>query len=417
MIKTTFINHRKTIIRNYIITYFLIAFSGIPFFDDGNGVTHLLFMLILAGIFFYRKRQISKNLLLILIISFGLLFIQTYLFGGKSYFTFLSFTGLVILTPYFGIKIIGPPFLKYYRNIILIIALISIPFWLATNFIPGFFEYTYSIAGKLMPYTNWTRQESLIIYTVENAQAYGFHRNPGPFHEPGAFAVFLILAIIADIFIKGTIFTKRNAIFIFCIITTFSTAGYIALFILFSFYFATTLKMHVFLKLLIFSLALPFFIYLFINLEFLNQKIAMQYSEATSTSLDTQTSGRFLGARKALLVIKNHPLYGRGLLAATQPEQDSVEAAGYGWIFWVSRLGIIFGPIYLYFLYRTIKNYSIVNGQKGLFPLIAFLAILAVLAGQKHTSSIIVFMLFLISIEFPLKNHFQYYSFKKENNI
>ena len=116
-----------------------------------------------------------------------------------------------------------------------------------------------------------------------------------------------------------------------------------------------------------------------------------------------------MGIRKSIEVFKTHPLYGRGLLTATQPEEDDPQAGGYGWVFWVSRLGLLIGPLYLYFMFKSIRNYAIVNHQTKKFAIIAFMALLAVLTGQKHTPTILFFMMFFTSIEFPLRNYFKYY--------
>ena len=131
--------------------------------------------------------------------------------------------------------------------------------------------------------------------------------------------------------------------------------------------------------------------------------------EQTKTQLNTSTVGRFLGARKAIIVLYRYPLFGRGLIAASKAKSTSDEAAGYGWIMWVSQIGIIFGFIYMYMLYKALRNYSIVNLHNRLFAVFAFGAMLAVLSGQKHTSSWVFFILLLTPIVFPVKSYWQDY--------
>ncbi len=395
---------------NYLITYLAIAYSGIPFFYDGNKLIRFILLLVFAGLFFYYRRKITNNVLYIIIIAIVIMFIQRIVFSAGDFFTFFSFIGITILTPYFAIKIVGPRFLKYFIDVMYVISLISLIFWLASNFVPGFHAFTFQVAGWLMPYTERIIQESLIVYNVESAQIYGLYRNPGPFHEPGGFAVFLTPAIIGQILQSGKLFSKPNMVMIINMLTTFSTAGYIALFLIFLFYFIVNKRFTVPTKAFSSILVIPFIIYLFINLEFLNNKIESQLSSQTTTSLNTATSGRFLGFRKSLVVLKNHHFYGRGLLAATKPlDITDEEAAGYGWPFWVSQLGIVFGALYLYFMYKTIRNYSLSNHQTKLFSYVAFFAILSVLFGQNHISLMVFFMIFLTSIEFPIKKYYRYY--------
>ncbi len=387
---------------NYLITYFAIAFSGIPFFD-GNVDAKLYFLIILIVIFILKSPKFSNKIIIIFIITFLLLFTQKVIFGGGSYFTFITFTGLVVLMPYLVLKIVGPKFFGYFLDTIFFIALVSLAFWLATNLIPGFINTTYAIAGQLMPYTTWEIQESLILYTVEFAEIYGMNRNPGPFHEPGAYAVFIALGIVLELLRSGKLLTRYNIVFIISVITTFSTAGYLSLFIIFGFFFLTSPRLNMLQKTVYLIFALPLLIYLFINLEFLNEKIALQSQTQFEQSLDNRTSGRFLGARKALIVLQRYPLHGRGLLEATQADTYSEEASGYGWIHWLARLGLVFGIAYLYFMYKTILNFSLANNQTKLFSYFAFAAILAALAGQKHTSSVVFFALFLMSLEYSTK--------------
>jgi hypothetical protein len=392
---------------NYLITFFVIAFTGIPFFDDGSKRNLMLFVLFIGSMFIYRNRKISKGLIIVSLIAFLLLLTQRVIFEGGSYFTFFTFILFVIILPYMALKVLGPnSFIKAFNDIIYVFAIISIIFWTATNFVPGFFEQTYQIAGMLMPYTNWEIQESFIIYTVEFDKTFGLHRNPGPFHEPGAWAVFLILSLIFESLRSNSLFTRRGFVLIVSLVTTFSTAGYLALFILLSFYFLTNKNLSNFTKLSGFIIAIPLAVWLFVSLEFMQEKLVNQARDQMDQSLYEGTSGRFLGARKALVVLQRHALYGRGLLTATQAAAGTDEQAGYGWITWVSQLGLVFGFLYMFFLYKTIKNYAISNNQSVSYSVFAYLALLSALAGQKHASSLVFFMLFLISIEYTI-NKFQ----------
>lgn len=394
----------------YLITYFVIAFTGIPFFDDGSKRNLSLFVLLLGMLFIYRKQKVSKGLIIISIIAFLILSLQRIVFEGGSYFTFITFIVFSIVLPYLALKVIGPSsFVKSFNDIIYALAIISLIFWTATNFVPGFFEQSIQIAGMLMPYTNWEIQESLIIYTVEFDKTYGLNRNPGPFHEPGAWAVFLILALIFESLRSNRLFTIRGYVLLASLVTTFSTAGYLALFILLSFYFLTNKQLSGLTKLSGFIIAIPLAIWLFFSLEFMQEKIAYQARDQMDQSLYEGTSGRFLGARKALVVLERHPFYGRGLLAATKGAAGTDEQAGYGWITWVSQLGLVFGFLYMFFLYKTIKNYAISNNQSVSYSAFAYIALLSALAGQKHASTLVFFMFFLISIEYPIEKFRNYY--------
>ena len=400
---------------NYLVTYFLIAFTDIPFFD-ANRKARAIFFLVVMALFIYYKKKIDKRIIIIVLILTGLAFMQMFIWGG-SLFTIVSIIALLALTPYFGIKIVGAQFPKYFRDIMYLSAIIALGFWIATNFVPGFHNIVFTIAGKLMPYTTWTIQESMILYTYEKAQVYGFYRNAGPFHEPGAYSVFLIFAIISEIYTSKKLSTKRNLIFFVNLATTFSTAGFLGAFFILGFYIYTSERMTILTKFAVSFTMLGIVAVMVTQLEFLGDKLTSQFKEQSEQSLNIETSGRFLGARKALISLSNNPITGRGLMSSSKADATSEEAAGYGWITWVSQLGIIFGPIYMFFLYKTLRNYSFVNLGNSLFGLFAFMAMLATLAGQKHTSALVFFSVFLISIIYPLENYYNDYYLKNKTDV
>jgi hypothetical protein len=396
---------------NYIITYLVIAFSGIPFFD-ANKLGRFALLLGLGALFIYYKKKVGKDIVIIVVATLMIVLVQAVFWGGKL-FTSITLVGLLVLIPYFAIKIIGPQFPKYYRTVFYYMSIISITFWVLTNTVPGFQMLTYQISLLLFPFTPWPIPESMIIYTLELQEVYGFVRNPGALHEPGAHSVFLVLAIVSEIFVEKKLITKRNLVFFANLITTFSTAGFLAMFVLVTFYIYSSKRLTAVTKyFLVISIA-GLLTYLFFTLEFLGQKLEEQVQDQTEQALHEETSGRFLGARKALIVLYRYPLFGRGLLSATQAEADSDEAAGYGWITWVSRIGLVAGLFYMFMIYKGVRNYSIVNLNSKLFSYFAFLAMLGVLAGQKHTSAIIYFMMFLIPVLFPLNKYAEEYYLKK----
>jgi hypothetical protein len=401
---------------NYTITYLLIGFSDISFFDY-NRKARMVFFLVLAFLFFYYRKKIGKDLLIMVAAVIYLILFQSLYFGGGNLFTTVTLISLLVFMPYFAAKVIGPRFLKYYRDVMVAIALISIGFWVAVNVSSGLHSNIQSWAISLGSFYNpefGIYNDNIIIYTFEEMEVYGMYRNPGPFHEPGAFSVFLMLAIISEIFITGKLITRFNILFFANLITTFSTAGFLGLFIIVGFYVYTTKRMTILTKIFVSVSMIAVIIYLFMTLEFLGEKISNQMEEQTETRLNTATSGRFLGARKALIVIYRYPLFGRGLIAASKASATSEEAAGYGWITWVSQIGIVLGLIYMFYLYKALRNYSVINTRSKLFALFAFVALLAVLGGQKHTNTLVFFILFLMPIVFPYYSYWQDYIIHKE---
>lgn len=403
---------------NYVVTYLLIGFSDISFFDY-NRKGRMVFLVVLGLLFLYYRRKVGKDLLILVAIAIYLILFQTLFFGGGKLFSSITMISLLIVMPYFAVKVVGPQFLRYYRDVMVVIALISIGFWVAVNVSSGFHHSIQTWAIRLGTFYNpefGAFNDNIIIYSYEEMEQSGFLRNPGPFHEPGAFSVFLMLGIISEILITGKLITRNNLFFFINLITTFSTAGFIGLFVIVGFYVYTSKKMTMLTKVFVSGSMLAVVVYLFMTLEFLGEKISSQMEEQTETQLNTATSGRFLGGRKALIVLYRYPFFGRGLIAASKASATSEEAAGYGWITWVSQLGVIFGLMYMFFLYKALRNYSVINLRSKLFALFAFGALLAVLSGQKHTNTLVYFVLFLMPTVFPLNSYWKDYLLEDKSN-
>ena len=65
------------------------------------------------------------------------------------------------------------------------------------------------------------------------------------FHEPGAFAVFIVLAIVINIMIDDRPFSRKNIILLIALVSTFSTAGILSIFLVYGFYFFRIKKKNI----------------------------------------------------------------------------------------------------------------------------------------------------------------------------
>lgn len=122
-------------------------------------------------------------------------------------------------------------------------------------------------------------------------------RNCGPFWEPGAFQGFINMALIFDCFYnphnRGWII--RTIVFILTIITTFSTGGYIVLFIMLFFFICQSCSIQnqykFFLKIILVSIG----IYCFISFDFLGNKISNDSGRMNLTISDFCSASFFFG--------------------------------------------------------------------------------------------------------------------------
>lgn len=175
------------------------------------------------------------------------------------------------------IKCIGEKFKQYYNSIILIYAVISlICFSMQYVGLPiSFIARTDSLidGGEIMRVYN--------LYYTQLGAGKGLSvdllRNCGPFWEPGAFQGFLNLALFYEITtIKEYTLSKylRIGIFVFTIITTFSTGGYVALFLNICFFLYHNKRVHFVAR---FALLLGFLFiayHYYTTLAFMGEKIA-----------------------------------------------------------------------------------------------------------------------------------------------
>jgi hypothetical protein len=203
--------------------------------------------------------------------------------------------------------------------------------------------------------------ENFLIYTVKGVSA--AYRNSGNFTEPGSFASYLCLALSLNLVRNGPIFTKKNYVFIIGILTTLSTAGYLALFFIII-YYVSLYKKGLLRILFVFVLVASSY-YCYLELEFLNSKIDFQMHTQLSGRAET---GRFKSMLYDLEDLSEHPFSGRGLLKATMFDEivhwegdQSYRSITNGLTNWLLRYGIIGFIIYSLMLYSSLNQYCIKN--------------------------------------------------------
>jgi hypothetical protein len=359
--------------------YLVFAYGGIPFFETPKPMK-IFFVLLSGAIFIAQGKKFDKNIAFVLSYLLVIFIAQTIIFGGGTFLN-VGLLFIIILIPYFVTKIVGENFTEYYINITFVFACIGLLFYFASVLSPAFHDFTATLAPRFHTDPTTGVEESFIIYTYE--RYYGINlRSPGPFWEPGAYAVFLIVALVFNIIRTNKLLNLKSIIIILALLTTFSTAGYIALFIFLIFYLITS-KIKIMPKILILTSMIILTYNLYFYLDFLNKKISSQYSVQSAQSLKTPTDGRFLGARKSLVTIANPPFFGRGLAKPTQANIDEEEAGGYGFLNLASRVGLIGCLLYFYWVYVFLKQMCIKFNYKKTFALFALVSILCVLFAQE----------------------------------
>lgn len=232
--------HKQQLVLNYFLTYLLVAFSGISFFL--GDIYMLAGFLFVALVFIIKKIKVDGFVLFFVSSLLVVFIVQSIYTNNIPYYQQIGFF-IRILNAYFTIKIIGMDFPKLYVNIITILALTSFIFYFPILIWPEIGSFlTYKVAPVFAHYNFSTvyykPSPNLIVFNLNPEYINGIlFRNSGPFWEAGAFAGFLIVAILFELIISKKLFGKRNFILILALLTTFSTTGYIVLAVLSTSYF------------------------------------------------------------------------------------------------------------------------------------------------------------------------------------
>ena len=258
------------------LLFFAINMSGNLcfgyFFPDKITIICLAFYVIL---FFILIKEIDLILLyftscFIVIFALQAFLLTDYSLQSSLHFLLKIFTGIGVAS------IVGDKFVYYYKKIICFFCIVSL------------FCFTLNCIGVVIPYIimpssgidggQVIRVSSVIytqLYDVEHNLGLTL-RNCGPFWEPGAFQGFINLALFFDFYnhrSNGSFFSKESVVYIITILTTLSTGGYVTMFFIISCFIIQNRKISLTTKLLFISISLIIFAYLFINIEFLGDKI------------------------------------------------------------------------------------------------------------------------------------------------
>ena len=204
------INDIRLTKENYLLTYFLIAITGMNYISAGDG-----FMIIgfIVSLFLFFRRGLQYSNIIVYYISFFIILhiLQFLILGGFEPTTMLKIV-MRILIAYHILSYVGLSFIQCYINVIYFFSLISFVFYFSSLLFPSIANFFIEV---ITPYTQplFYQQADFQDMIIFNFGAQEFSRNSGPFWEPGAFAGFLCIAIMFEYLVNNKIFnTTRLAI-------------------------------------------------------------------------------------------------------------------------------------------------------------------------------------------------------------
>lgn len=360
---------------NYILLFFLIAVSGIPYFYTSD---LLLVIGVLFSFFVFWKKNNKFNIPSLGVIA-AFVFVEFSQAINFQAFELRTMAGTLtrLFLAYFVIATLGSKFFRLYPKIIYHLAVVGLLIY-GITLIPGIGDFLLNSISPIFvsPFDEsgqfYKAHRTMLVYNLEHVESL---RNSGPFWEPGAYAIFLIFAQILR-YDGRNFFDKQGIILFVSVITTFSTSGYIG-----EFLFLMMILLNK--RSLLSKIAIPvllvagFFIYS--EVDFLERKIEQNIIVA-----DYNTSSRFGSAVADFYDFIESPIigYGRGEQRYAGRKYVSFSAEfhrnnGLSDLF--VTYGFFLSLLYFYFYYKSLNSISTYNSVSNVFAL--YFLVLVLLLG------------------------------------
>lgn len=383
---------------DYVLVLTLLTITANPFFSLINVYVPFIFMLFVWAYAIYKgKLKNSKRFFQILIAVYFLIIIQFALFGGITP-AGLYKPLLLFLTPYILYRLLGLRYFKCLFDIIYYSSIITFPIYLLQSLIPSVNTLITGAMEFMFQYgiTDWPR--SILFYSMPRESGFILLRNSGIFHEPGAYSIYLMLAIIINTFFTRNTLDRKNIVLTIILLTTFSTTGYVLLAIFFA-YAIPKSRLHPLLKYFIFILMITLTIKTYRSANFLQEKIDNQFlTQVDAIQTKEKGQGRFYSFLMALDVIKQNHFIGKGIIEANRPVGEGVYFE-FGAMGIFAQYGIIFGVFYLFVYYKGIRKLTLLYGLPRSLSLIFFIIIQLGLSSQAFNFHASFIMFFIIGLD------------------
>jgi hypothetical protein len=349
------------------ICYALLIFihfltSGTNDFGNDKNVIVGGWILFTAA-YFYLENLIKPSFMImtgIFAVISGIYFIRN---GAYNEVTYLGFF-IKIYIAYYCRELCKENFGTYYVNAIFSLTCLCIPLYLLQL---ASFDFTYRITNFFGADDGYEIIHSAIFFTTVPIHEI---RNCGFMWEPGAFAAVVIVTMYINIFSNGEkLLSWRNGIFIFAILTTQSTMGYLSLLIPLSLLMREAIAENETLKrltvVIVPALIIGFYI-LFTNVEFLSKKMTAELDgvEEELAFVEKGSKDNFVVATTRttsvildLKTIIQYPLMGLGVDKNTtgdskQAISTSLTVTACGITSLLLRFGVVGLLFYIFLLYR-----------------------------------------------------------------
>lgn len=311
---------------------------------------------------------------------------------GEWHLKFLLIYPLTFLITYSTVVSLKTSFFFYYETCLKYLCLIALFLWSLQIVMPGQITEILRSLTVFKPY-NEIIQAHVIVFSILNEGVESFlPRNSGFAWEPGAFAVFINLAIFVNL-IRNSFKIKNNGslwIFIIAILSTQSTTGYSIFLLLAAFYFINKKGANV--KVLMIPLVIIGVLYIF-SLPFMYEKITNLGNEKISDLVETGSKDwnkdkmisaqRFVSFQMDFLDFKKNPILGYGGhdedMWTRKEKINVISISGIGKI--LAKFGLIGTVFFILILFKNSFQFSKFFNFKG--KLLLFLLVLQISIGYS----------------------------------
>jgi hypothetical protein len=266
-----------------LLTIFILFTAGGSTLVESDVLLVFVFVSLVVT-FLFRKLSFDKGIVIVFVFWVMINMLSAIFINNEQAFSVMTFLGssIRIFIAYFFVKLIGVDFYDKLIKYFYYLALISLPIFVLQLAVPSIF---YNLSGALNFMTGDAHKMAgnwyifFYMFTVWHPL-----QNSGFMWEPGAFAAVLIFGLVYRISKNGFIIDKYVIIFFVALLTTVSTAGYLAIaFIIIAFLLEKGKRNYA-----IFFM-IPIFFYFAINFyhqsDFLSGKIDTYLEMGTDTRL------------------------------------------------------------------------------------------------------------------------------------
>jgi len=239
---TVKIRDTRNIKLKYFLTFLSIAQCGIGFLMAKE--MYVVMIILLSALMLMQKSAFKA----IHVLPWVVANVFVYILQTISYEAFdvsivqLAYFFIRLMVPALYYVLIGEEYYKYYIKVIFAYTVMSFIFFGIEVFAPFIGTYLRTLAIEFSSVTGslvveYKNISLFLLYTFTiQSRFHAIPRNSGPFWEPGAFAVYLTVALVLLFLSNRSVRNKYAYVFSLALLTTQSSAGYPALF---AYYFFT----------------------------------------------------------------------------------------------------------------------------------------------------------------------------------